>query len=195
MLVNRFKRLQSYIATRVKLGGIFPNDGYITAIAKTIEKDFSSVQSGAGAPGAVTDLHTFTVPAGCLKVGDFFDVYYGGSFNTNDNNKNLIVDFGIANVETTGLIDIDDLGWQIMIRYGIQSTTVVSYALTLIGGLVQADSTPALAGGFGGRCVSRGGTFAVNNIDTNSQVLKVKGQGTALGDVTKTVAEIKLTRF
>jgi hypothetical protein len=173
----------------------FPNDLYIKSVAKNIRSNSDLVQSAAGAPGAVTDLDTVTYAAGSFKAGQILDVRYGGFFNANDNNKNLIVDFGTANVETTGLIDIDDLGWQFFIRYMIVDPTTVRYTSTLVAGLMQSDSVPTLAGGFGGRCISRGGILTPANMDSNSQVLRVRGQGTALGDVTKATATIDIMRF
>lgn len=175
--------------------GLFPNDRFIKAVAKNIAKDFTLQQSAAGAPGAVTDLHSVTIPAGALKPNDFFDVYYGGFFNVNNNDKNLVTEFAGQSSETTGLFDVDDLGWQFHIRYGVFDTTTIAYAMTLLAGLVQADSTPTLVGGFGGRCISRGGILTVANIDSNASVIRVRGQGTALGDVSKRVAIVNLTRF
>lgn len=175
--------------------GLFPNDRFIKGVAKTIDKNFDLTQSAAGAPGAVTTLHEITIPAGALKIGDFFDIHYGGFYAANDNNKNLVIDFGIANTETTGLIDIDDLGWQFFIRYGIFSATVVRFVITLIGGLMQSDSALVFSGGFGGRHLTRGGSITVADINANSQLIRVRGQGTALGDVTKSVATVNLTRF
>lgn len=195
----QFKDLQNFADLIGQRGihstGLFPNDRYFKGIAKNIAKDFSAVQSAAGAPGAVTDLHTFSVAAGALKPNDFFDVYYGGFFATNNNDKNLVAEFAGQSAETTGLFDVDDLGWQFHIRYGVVDTTTIAYAMTLVCGLVQADSTPTVVGGFGGRCISRGGTLTVANIDSNASILKVRGQGTALGDVTKRVAIINLVRF
>jgi hypothetical protein len=177
------------------LTGNFPQDVFLKGYAKNIDKNFSLTQSAAGAPGAVTDLHSFTVPAGSLKPNDFFDVYYGGFFNTNNNDKNLAAEFAAQSAETTGLFDVDDLGWQFHIRYGIFDATTVRYTITLVAGLVQVDSTPTVVGGFGGRCISRGGSLTVANMDSNSSVIRVRGQGTTLGDVTKSVALINLTRF
>lgn len=195
----RFKDMPNFQSMFGNIGNSwdnpYPKDLYIKGVIKNLTKDFTEVKSAAGAPGAVTDLHTYTINAGSLKAGEILYGYYGGFFNNNDNNKNLVVDFGTANVETTGLIDIDDLGWQFLITYGIVDATTVAYALSLVAGLVQADSTPALAGGFGGRCISRGGVLTPANLDSNNQVLRVRGQGTALGDVTKRVAEINIVRF
>lgn len=173
----------------------FPNDLYIKGVAKNIRNSSALVQSAAGAPGAITDLDTVTYAAGVFKAGQILDVRYGGFFNSNDNDKNLLVEFGTANVENTGLKDIDDLGWQLFIRYMIVNATTVRYAMSLIAGMAESTSAPVFAGGFGTRIISRGGTLTPANLDSNSQVLRVRGQGTALGDVTKATATIDIMRF
>jgi hypothetical protein len=189
------ERIIKYLTGRYRLGGIFPNDGYITGVAKVIHQNYDLVQSAAGAPGAVTSLDEFTIVAGALKPGYLLEVCYGGFFNSNDNDKTLTVDFGTANVENTGARDIDDLGWQFFIRYGIVDATTVRYAMSLVAGMAELTSVPVLTGGFGARVISRGGTLTPANMDSNDQLLRVRGQGTALGDITKAIAYIKLTRF
>jgi hypothetical protein len=75
------------------------------------------------------------------------------------------------------------------------NATTVRYVMSLITGMAESTSAPVFSGGFGTRIISRGGTLTPANMDSNNQLLRVRGQGTALGDITKAIAYIKLTRF
>jgi hypothetical protein len=75
--------IHSYIATRIKLGGVLPIDGYITGVPKKI----AQILGDAGNVGAGSTLiQTVSIPAGTLKNGDI--LYYEGEFDL-FNNGNL----------------------------------------------------------------------------------------------------------
>lgn len=189
MIADKWKKLQAYIATRVKLGGTLPLDGYITGVAKHIHDDQSVAQAGA----ALVTLHTYTLPANALKNDrDYLDIIYGGSTGVNNNNKNFITRVAGNISSQTGAFAFNGLGWIYRIRYTRLSNVIL---MTTINGLI---GQPGIVGG---AIISNGFYFSIqssvacNDLNTNTNVIDVQAQGAAAADITQDISSIELTRL
>lgn len=193
------EKIIRYLTGRYQLGGVLPDDGYITGVSKNIENEISSVNSAAG-PGLST-LHTYSLPARSLKSnGCYLDLLYLGFYAANDNDKRINASFdGTAYEAVPITIDLDggaDTGWMLYARVTRLSATSV-----LVGShwpsQFMSVTSPGVAGsgGVGGLVIARNKTFNVANLDTNAVTILLQGEGTAVGDVVKNLASFGLTRF
>lgn len=198
MIVDRWKKLQSYIATRIRLGGLLPNDGYLTGVPKIIDHQFTKVNSSGAGPDT---LHTYTMPKKTVKPGDLVEIWAGGGFAANDTDKFIHGEFGNIIYENGGAVDIDGLGWVLCTRVGIVDLTHITVSHFVVFGVFTIASDNVTIGAFniGGFFVSRSNdNVAINDMDANDTVIRVRsvcGAGAAANDVFQNMSEIKLTRF
>src|SRR5262249_289396 len=79
------------------------NNGQIISVPKSIKTDRSV---DGNSTTTLTDLHTFTLPAGSLNAnGDYIRVRYSGPFAANANTKRIVILFGGQTVHDPGLFD------------------------------------------------------------------------------------------
>lgn len=190
----RSEKLIRYLTGRYQLGGVFPNDGYISGTPKNVCSDFGTGNVGTG----LDALFTFSFPATSLRKNkDNFRAFLCGAFGSNDDNKRLTVDFGGTNLVDTGLVDIDGFGYLVTV-FGIRvDSTHINLETTIMMGNVNIDSAGGIASA-GMKVISANANFlAVNDMDTNSNDLVLKGESaTATNDnVTCNIAIIDLVRF
>lgn len=202
MITDKWKRLQSYIATKVMLGGLLPNDGYLTGVRKVIFHDQSTSKlTNGGNVGAGLDLiHTFTLPANSLKNdGDILDLWYIGDYATNDNDKRVVGQFNGTIYEDTGPRDIDvATGWGINYRISRVSSTSVIFGGGVGCNSLAVDSTAGVITTFTEGYVHSTRSSPLSglpNLNSNSIALEVFAEGVANDDITITQVIIGLTRF
>lgn len=200
MIIDRWKKLQSYIATRVRLGGILPNDGYITGVPKVIFRDQSTTKltNGGNVGGGLDTLFVYTLPAGSLKSdGDILDFWFAGKYAANDNDKRIAAGWGPATIEDTGLRDIDDLGWILAGRISRVSSTSCIVHHGMQGGVWGADSAQVLVAFNNGAIAFTKSSVVtgMSDLGSNNHSLVVTAEGTADDDIVIRQAIVTLTRF
>lgn len=188
----RSEKLIKYLTGRYQLGGVLPNDGYIVGVAKHIHQD--NVQALGGA-GSLVTMQTYTLPAPSLKNdNDFLDVLYGGEFAANNNSKNITIRAGGVVVHSFGLFPINGTDWAYKIRYvRTSSTNLRAIALALPVSIALNAATAALTGS-GVVFALFNPTITVADLNNNSCVFDVQGQGTNTTDVAHRHTSIELTR-
>lgn len=182
MIIDRWKKLQSYIATRIRLGGALPNDGYLTMVPKLLG---TFVGSNANVGAGETTILTFPFPAGSLKVaGDFFEYVMEFDMVSAGVTKTIKYKFGGQefNANAWNNTIASTQGVQIGRCYRVTSTTCRCYI---------ANSLP-----FVGQttCFTQFGDITVSNMDTNSLDFVVTLQGTNNADITHRVSHLYLNR-
>lgn len=173
--------IHSYIATPVRLGGVLPNDGYITGVPKKIAQllaDAGNVSTNS------TLIQTVTIPAGTLKNGDI--LWYEGEFvlSATANTKIIQPDFGGQGLSTNdweNTIGNTQLYYQAKI-YRSTATTFRSYVAASLP--FTSQSIPYT------QFVDR----TVSSMDTNSLDFTVALQGGATNDIIHRVSSLWLIR-
>lgn len=160
-------KLTNYIARRVKLGGVLPNDGYITGVPKNIISEIGTGNVGTG----LDTLFSTSLPATTFnKDGANLRGIFAGFFGANDDDKRLAMSFDATTIFDTGLKDIDGNGFLIELFVRRRDATHVDLNVTVTISLIVIDS--------GGGVVSGGmeifsvsfSNLAVNNMDTGSAI-------------------------
>lgn len=177
-----------------------PNDLFIKGVPKVIYRDQANpkLTNGGNVGGGLDTIFTFTLPDDGLKSdGDIFDVWAGGTFASNDNDKRLVNSFGGNQFEDTGLRDLDtNVGWSMYSRIQRIDSTHVRWNSSISENAIGADSAQVLvAFNTGSVLITRDGFFTVNNMNTNTNDFLIRAEATANDDVTITQVVITLTRF
>lgn len=197
MIVDKWKKLQSYIATRIVLGGVLPNDGFITGVPKNIHKKFLEADKVGNIGGGTDDLQTFTLPAKSLRNnGDMLTVRYAGSFATNDNDKRIQILVDGQVIEDFGAFDFDTGEWVSWMHHIRETSTIIRtdymamYGTALvINDSVFSSATQDII------YLPRVRRTTISNMDTTDIILKVTGTATANDDIVQSMSWIDLTRF
>lgn len=187
--------VQTYINSIIRLGGLFPNDGYITGVPKNIFAGFGAGNVGTG----LDTLFTFAFPARSFRQDKAnARIVAAGAFGSNDDNKRIAVGFDATTLIDTGLIDIDGYGWLLTLYVIRVDATHVSIETTIIMGNVNIDSAGGIAS-TGAKIWSANANFlGVNNMDTGADIgFLITGESaTATNDnVTCNQVLIDLVRF
>lgn len=173
--------------------------GYIRGVEKTIHSN----RAGSGNVGAaITDLHSFDVPANTLFTdGDFLRCSYAGFFNTTANTKLLTLSIGgFDNQEdTAGLSQLNggsDNNWVIdLVVFRLSSTTLKLYTVTRYGFLrIQAAGAIEIFGagflGFG-----RYRNLTVSNLNSTTMNIKIRATGAANDDILQLSSIVNATQM
>jgi hypothetical protein len=142
---------------------------------------------------ALTDLHSFSLPANSLRNnGDYLHLRQKGDFAANNNLKRIVTSADGQVAFDTGLVSIGFNEWVYDYYYVRVSATSLRAAMMLTEGFITRD----LAGVVGGNAdiLATGGLLAVSNLNNNSIVLLVRGQGTANGDVSQSLSIIEIVQ-
>lgn len=161
---------------------------------RCIGRNFAIAGSAAGAPGALTSLHSFPLPANSLATnGDWVRATHSGVLApTAANNKRLLESFGGQTVHDTTLLDVDGgVGWKTVAEYIRLSATSVYASMSIVFGFVQINGAGA-NGGNGGRIIVASLNLTVANLNSNPMTILTQGQGTTLNDVTQNGSIIEL---
>lgn len=204
-LARVFTNLGSLIIKKLRDTGGPPSDRVsqeldnIIAWAKLSPRCIHRNTSTVGNVGVGLDtLHTFSLPAGSLAVnGDYLNVWYGGDFATNDNDKRLTFSFGGTGYEDTGARDLDvNVGWTFMARIIRLSSTSVLVSHLLCANLMGVTGADVLVGFATGAY-----SFARNtpitglaDLGANATTMLVQGEATANDDVFQNLSIIELTQ-
>lgn len=188
--------VQTYIASRIRLGGLLPNDGYITGVPKTLVSGGNFVGNvGTG----LQTLFSFTFPAKSFKTDqqDCFHAILGGGFAANDDDKRLQLSFGGNVLGNTGLTDIDNFGFWIELIGVRLSPTLMNIITLFTFGLIASNSTPTLSSTGGQISPIDNNILTVNNMDTLSNELRLEGESATAtnNNVICNVKNVQLTRF
>src|SRR5262249_7805716 len=162
----------------------------IISVPKSIKTDSSVVGNSTT---TLTDLHTFTLPAGSLNAnGDYIRVRYSGPFAANANTKRIVILFGGQTVHDPGLFDQRTGGWTYDIVYLRVSAT--SIMTTILGAWNAITRDGAGVMGNNGFLFAGNGAITVTDLGANSQVMKVQAQGTATNDIQQNFSVIELVQ-
>lgn len=167
----------------------------LVGLVRNIEVNITTVGNvGAG----LDPLHSFSLPANSLRNnGDYMHVWFGGDYAANANLKRVVASFGGIAWEDTGLRDVvNGSGWATVVTIIRVSATSV-----LVSGGILANSvaiTPALAvttfgEGFIGAARNRL-IAGLPNLNLNSTLIEVEGEGTANDDVTQNLSIYELVQ-
>lgn len=171
-----------------------PNDLYIKGVPKNI---FSG--SGVGNQGAGLDvLFSFSFPAKSFnKDGANGRIILDGFFGVNDNNKRIAVGFDSTTIIDTGLIDIDNNGFRIILDVMRISSTVVALTISVNIGAIFIDSAGTIISTGSDFSIVTFASLSVANMDTNSIGLLLTGEsgGAANDDVVCNQVLIDLVRL
>ena len=126
-------------------------------------------------------LRSISIVAATLATdGDFFEVYFGGFFASNDDDKRLFCSFGGTTVFDTTLVDFDGGDWYVhmtFIRVGSTTVRVVGFALQ------QSLNNLGGAAGGNGAVGAVNIDVAVSNLTSNANTLLLQGESaTATND-------------
>lgn len=202
MVIDKWKRLQSYIATKVRLGGALPLDGYITGVPKVILNQAADpkLTNGGNVGGGLDVIHTYSLPANSLKSDlDVLELWYEFNFAANNNDKRIDGNFGGNNYFGMGLVDVDGGGGIFKVTITRLTSTSVRIGCFTLFNFFHADSAapPAITSFntgayFDTRAVLASGLADMN---ANSTTIELKAEGTANDDITVCKAMFRLTRF
>jgi hypothetical protein len=188
------ERVIKYLTGRYRLGGVFPNDGYIAGVPKCILSSAALTNNnGTG----LDILRTVTFPAKSLSSdGDSFHAWLAGVVASNDDQKRLQISFGGTVLFNSGLFDFDGGGWQIeLLLIRVDPTHVNSLVLSATG-FFAIDSSLALASAGVQYNLGNANSLVVNNMDTSSNDLLLECEsGTVNTNIFHNLAKIELTRF
>lgn len=171
----------------------------LIAWARTSPRCIKRDTATAGNTGVGLDtLHTFSLPANSLQTdGDYLNVWYGGTFTANDNDKRINAAFGGTGYEAGGALDFDGaIGWTINARIIRLSSTSVRVSHIYVVNQIFADSANAVntftASGF---VVSRNTDITgLADLNSNATTMAVSA-GSAAGaanDVKQNLSIIEL---
>lgn len=199
---DRNYKLPRYIAVPVKLGGLLPNDGYITGVPKVILNQVADpkLTNGGNVGGGLDVIHTYSLPANSLKSDfDFLELWYEFNFAANDNDKRIDGTFAGNNYFGMGLVDIDGGGGIFKVTITRLTSTSVRIGFFTLFNFFHADSAapPAVTSFntgayFDARAVLASG---LANLNSNNTTIELRAEGTANDDITVCRALFKLTRF
>ena len=169
-------------------GGINP-----MGLVRNLTVDTSTAQNS----GAVmTTLHSFTLGVNFLpKNKDYLNVWYGGTYAANANNKVVTATAGGTLYELTGGIQPGASGWSIAVRIVRISAIQILVSDMILANDVFADSaSPSNVTTFGDSAfaASRNRLIAVPDLSLNTLTLSVSGQGVANGDITQNLSIIEI---
>lgn len=190
------ERIINYLTGRYRLGGVLPNDGYLTGVPKCIHKKFATADIVGNIGAGTDDLHSFTLPALSMKTnGDKIHFKYAGGFATNDNDKRIQILFGGVIFEDFGAFDFDAGLWVVEGDYiRIDATNVRANSIGLYGEPLVIDEA-VIAGTPDIIYLARNTILTVPSLDTNATILKVTGTAVANNDITQDTSWLDLTRF
>ena len=138
-----------------KIGGYI--DTYFTDAAN----------SGSGE----TDLYSYTVKASELATnGDKIIGKYFGNTAANANNKTFKIYFGGSLIFTSGSLVANNVGWRIFLTIVRVSSSVIRYSIEYI------SSSGVMVG-------PSGAMELIGLVLTNTNILKITGQGTSSSDI------------
>lgn len=154
--------------------------------------------STASNVGAGLDvLHTFSLPAASLAVdGDELDVFYAGTFASNDTDKRVNGFFGGTAYTAPAVLDVDAGAWRLQARIIRLSSTSVRVLSQLAYAIAHIDSANAVnTFGAGFFLSTRNDDITgLSNLNSNATTMEVKGEGAANDDVTQNYSSIYLTQ-
>lgn len=192
--------VQTYIASRIRLGGLLPNDGYIMGVPKIIHHDQSNskLTNGGNVGAGLDTIFVFSVVASSLRNdGDILDIWAAGDLADNANTKRIAVSWGPAIIEDTGNRDIRGLGWLFNARISRVSSTVTIVNHTISAGVVSTDSAqvvvPFNVGGYFNMRTNP--VINMDNLNSNNTGFLITAEGTANDDIVINQIIISLTRF
>jgi hypothetical protein len=147
--------------------------------------------------GGLKNLHSFSLPAGSLAANsDYLDLFFAGSFASNDNDKQVNITMDGQNImDIGGVIDIDNLFWTARLRVvRLSATTVRAYSdntwsqIRVNGGVLDGFANGAIV------FVNRQAP-TVSNLNSNAVTIQVRGEGTANNDVVQDLSIVQLVRM
>jgi hypothetical protein len=191
------ERIIRYLTGKFVLGGVLPNDGYLTGVPKTIFRKYLEADKVGNAGGGTDDLQSFTLPAHSLKTdGDRLSQAVAGSFATNDNDKRIQILVDGQTVEDFGAFDFDAGEWVAYANYIRETSTILRVDYMAMYGTPLVINDSAFTSGTQDIIyLPRIRRLTVSNMDTNDLVFKVTGTATANDDIVQSMTWIELTRF
>lgn len=183
----RSEKLIKYLTGVYRLGGLFPDDGYIAGVPKNIFRETNFVGNiGTG----LDTLRSFTFPPKSFKIDqqDYIKVLIGGGFANNDDNKRIQVSFGGNVLFNTGSLDLDDFGYFYYLVVFRLGNTIFNWGLNYnLGQFVSDSGTPPV------NTTSPGSTLGARNgniftlsggttFDGNSQTLLLEAESATATD-------------
>lgn len=170
----------------------------LIAWAKVSPRRIKFDTSAVGNVGAGLDvLHTFSLPAASLAIdGDELDVFYAGTFASNDTDKRVNGFFGGTAYTAPAVLDIDAGAWMLHARIIRLSSTSVRVLSQLAYAIVHIDSANAVnTFGAGFLLSTRNDDITgLSNLNSNATTMEVKGEGAANNDVVQNYSSIYLTQ-
>lgn len=168
-------------------------NGFIVGYPKCIR----NVRPAVGNVGGGLDtLESFNLPVGnLLSNGDFVDVVYTISLNTNDNNKRIQLTIGGTVVLNTTAIDLDALGSILRVRASRVSDVSLDVSISTGAGNLIVSSAPALVSSVGRFSEDEFVNFAVADLDTNTLNFLLEAEGVADNDLVLFMVQHHVTQM
>lgn len=194
ILANQNNTNPVYFGINNTIVGTIKSSGFFVGMPKTMTVD-SSVVGNVG--GGLDTLHTYTLPANTLSTnGDWIRAVYGGNFAGNDTDKRVNASFGGQVYEGGGVVDIDGGNWRLEAEFvRLTSTTVRITSIITYGGVSINSANAVGAFGIGYQSIARITDVTVANLNSNTMVMAVQGEGAANNDVVQNLSIVQATQI
>lgn len=173
---------------------IMKGSGFMVGVEKAVSASFGAIAANSGA-GLTTMLST-NIAAGSLAANnDYAVVILGGVFANNDNDKRLQLTIGGTVFYNTGLIDIDNFGYSLVVIIGRIDSTHVTINIVAHEGETNITSGAVVASTGFITEVPGSASLVVADLASNNLAILFESQGTANNDILLNQAIIKVCQM